>query len=153
MTTSPEDQADGPSRAAVAPERLQPEPISWLDIHPDGSETARSGFVWSPAPQVAGRGTALWAVTDDTHTRPGESVVLVILAGRRHRVGRTVGERWSAHAGRFVDRHERYRETDPAARSYWPTTVRPTRIPGAPSEFPLSMDWKRFIERVGVEGR
>lgn len=117
------DRPQARPRSAVASE---PEEITWLDIYPQGTEAPRTGLVWAPADPVGGRGTAVWAVPDG-ESRP----VLVLTAGRRHPVGRrSTNGRWRPRGGRVIDKGERYRETDPGARAYWPKppTVR-SKIP------------------------
>jgi hypothetical protein len=96
--------------------------VTWLDIHADGSEMRRSGRIWEHAPALTGAGKAWWVIPDE-QVGDEPSAVLVVRAGRRHQVGRPRrhptregAEVWDRKGGRYVDKGEYYRETDPRSR-------------------------------------
>src|SRR4051812_31756858 len=62
--------------------------LDYIEFGLDGAETRRSGYIWGPAPAVAG-GRVFWVlnVADGVVVPP---TVAVVIASRRHRVGRTV---------------------------------------------------------------
>lgn len=106
--------------------------IAWRHIHPDGSETVRTGIEWADGAPLAGMRT-WWVKADDD-----ASMVLVARASRRHTVGRATNrwrrtiegrgewrQKWDPSGGRYVDIGEYFSEADPRsrfARSYVPPT-------------------------------
>jgi hypothetical protein len=124
--------------------------LDYIEFGLDGAETLRSGYIWGPAPAVAG-GRVFWVlnVADGVVVPPA---VAVVVASRRHRVGWTVyvptvvrkvrysdleytvlgGVRWQKGKGRFVDKDEAYTENatllSPTGRLIFVPPGRPTRI-------------------------
>jgi len=105
--------------------------IEWVDIQPDGREVPRSGHIWASAAPVAGM-SAFWVLPgvmgQGKNSEPVEAI-LVARSGRRHLVGRAYRirkrlvtgemgwrEMWNPTGGRFVDKGEWFRETDPRSR-------------------------------------
>lgn len=106
--------------------------IEYTVIHPHGGEEPRTGRIWAQAPTTA-RGRAFWVLPDNDDYQdpdaptPGWAVDLVIIASRRHRVGRYVttitpttprrpipfARRFSPLAGRWIDKGTRYAESHP----------------------------------------
>lgn len=97
--------------------------IDWTDIHPDGTESLRSGEILAPEPPLAGM-RAVRVQPDDT-----ASTVTVVISSRRHRTGRELVAGvhglnrtpqtkviYSPDGGRYVDKGEAYRETDPRSK-------------------------------------
>lgn len=140
-------------------DEVQHERITWVDIAPTGVERPRTGYVWADARAVPGRGSAVWALADpdaDGHV-PEPGAVLVITAGRRHRVGRVVSAghvgrtpRWLVNGGRYVDKGERYRETDSRSpggqRERVGRTGNPPRsISGRPTTVTAQTDYENWL--------
>lgn len=103
------------------PPSSEPVPVTWREIHADGTERDRAGTGWAVAPRWRDQ-PAEWVRTDDEDPPRLE---MVITAQRRHR---SRSGDWSA--GRYVDKGERY--TDPVTRltvAYWGGRSRPTSIP------------------------
>lgn len=102
--------------------------VCWTEIGPDGDECDAFGVIWHQAEPLAGM--AAWWVKPDIGP-----VVLVCRASRRHRAGRArtrevlgqMRERYVAEAGRFIDKGEWFRETDPRSRFARPH-VPPTHV-------------------------
>jgi hypothetical protein len=90
------------------------ERIEWLDIHGDGTETARTGAVWASAPPLGGQ-TAVWVLPDHPDPSDASRALLVRLVTRRFRAGRVMGVRWFARQGRWIDAGETVRETHPSS--------------------------------------
>jgi hypothetical protein len=89
--------------------------LLWVEIHADGGESPRRGPVWSTAPALSGMRS--WFAHDLVDGR----VVRVVLASRRHQVGRRIRGVWRARGGRFVDVGTLYTEADPKSLSGRPT--------------------------------
>jgi hypothetical protein len=105
--------------------------IEWVDIQPGGRELPRRGHIWVAAAPVAGM-TAFWVLPDlqDQGEDSGPSAaILVARSNRRHLCGRAYRiqkrlvtgemgwrEMWNPTGGRFVDKGEWFRETDPRSR-------------------------------------
>lgn len=112
MATTGEVGGTGPKPVALG------EDVAWTDIHPDGTEEERTGREWGPAPAVDGM-KAWWVIPDE-----GGPAVLVCRSSRRHLAGReverevlgSIRRRYAARAGRYVDKGEYFRETDPRSR-------------------------------------
>lgn len=107
-----------PERGVIKGRKFAPEPgdgLLWLEIHADGGESPRRGPVWSSGPALTGMRT--WFCHDLVTGR----VVRVVLASRRHQVGRRVRGVWRGRGGRFVDVGTIYTEADPASPSGRPT--------------------------------
>lgn len=109
----------------------EPEPITWRDIHGDGEEDERHGYVWAPAQPLAGM-SAWWVIKDSRTGQPGQGrPILVARAAARHRVGRNHGRpgrsHYAPHSGRFVDIGEYFRETDSRSR-FNRTFVEPAHV-------------------------
>lgn len=113
----------------------EPEPITWSDIHGDGEEDERHGYIWATAQPLAGM-SAWWVIAEED---PGEQVLLVARAAARHQVGRAgrvYVDRYVPRMGRFVDIGEYFRETDGRsrfARTFTPSpyvrfTARPDNV-------------------------
>ena len=114
------DEAGGTGSEPVA----LGEDVAWTDIHPDGTEEERTGREWGPAPPLQGM-KAWWVIPDRFDGEPGSgAAVLVCRSSRRHLAGReverealgTVRRRYVPGAGRYVDKGEYFRETDPRSR-------------------------------------
>jgi hypothetical protein len=91
--------------------------IQFLRFYPDGREEVVDGYIWGATQPVRGM-RCFWVLEVDSEgavrRSPAEAVVV---ASRRHRVGRlaktrTGLERWMRTAGRFVDIGTAYTETD-----------------------------------------
>lgn len=152
--------ASVPSRPAVEGVAVEMhEPIAWVDIAPTGTERQRTGRVWAEARAVPGRGKAAWVLADPVHPEgSGETwAVLVVTAGTRHRVGRSmpaghVGRPavWGARAGRYVDKGERYRETDTrspggAREAAGRRSQAPRSISGRPTNAVARSDYENWL--------
>lgn len=125
------------------------DPITWLQITRDGTETARRGEVWALAEPVRGVGRAYWVQpvvfggmrndgglptpADEIWIKDGP-VILVAVAARQHRCGARRTGRFDVRGGRVIDKGETYAETDPRARVHAkPPKARPTHISGVPA--------------------
>lgn len=127
--------------------------LCWTEIGPDGSESDAFGVVWGQAEPLAGM-AAWWVMPDDESTP-----VLVCRASRRHRAGRartrevlgSMRERYVEQAGRFIDKGEWFRESDPRsrfARPYVPPTHVLLPAPDAASRTDLML-FELLCERAG----
>jgi hypothetical protein len=139
------------------------DPLTWREIHPDGRDLPRSGHIWAPAAPVAGS-TAFWVLPDlqdqGEDSSPAEAI-LVARSSRRHLVGRAYRirkrfvtgemgwrEMWNPTGGRFVDKGEWFRETDPRSRFNRihrpPTHAAPRKRPDPASKASLD-HWCKII--------
>jgi len=131
--------------------------IQWVDIHPTGRDVPRSGHIWAPAASVAGM-SAFWVIPgvmgQGADSEPAEAI-LVARSSRRHLCGRAFRIRrrsvtgqmewrdmWNPTGGRYVDKGEWFRETDPRSRfsrTYRPPTHAVTKRADAASQVGLDL--------------
>jgi hypothetical protein len=131
--------------------------IAWVEIHADGTETSRRGFIWSLSGPVSGVGRAFWVLPggEGPEGPPGAfSAVLVAVASSRHLCGRAKGRHWDPRGGRYVDKGETYRQPDPRSvfgvREAKARQDPPRRIRLKPMHAAAQTEYDTFVRTVAA---